>query len=183
MNDDDLPAPTSGVRAATGRDRDEWFALLDAWGAAGRAYRDIADWLTGEHGVSDWWAQKLIVEYEEDRGLRAPGVRRDGTFTVTASKTISAPVDRLYEAFVDPTVRQGWLPDVELRVRTSRPGRSARFDWNSDGTRVAVTFAATGRDKTQVSIEHQRLPHADAAARAKAEWRRRLAALKAELEA
>lgn len=26
----------AAVRRATGRDRDEWFALLDAWGAAGR---------------------------------------------------------------------------------------------------------------------------------------------------
>ncbi|HEX2027200.1 MAG TPA: hypothetical protein VHF25_04295 [Nitriliruptorales bacterium] len=42
----------SGVRAGTGRDREQWFALLDAWGAPRRAYREISDWLTGEHGLS-----------------------------------------------------------------------------------------------------------------------------------
>jgi len=40
------------VRRATGRDRAEWFALLDAWGAPGRRYREIADWVMGEHDVS-----------------------------------------------------------------------------------------------------------------------------------
>ncbi len=29
------------VRLATGRPRDEWFAMLDAWGGTDRAHRDI----------------------------------------------------------------------------------------------------------------------------------------------
>ena len=95
-----------GVRRATGRDRDEWFALLDAWGAAGRPYREIAGWLTGEHGISDWWAQKLIVEYEQARGLRPPGVRPDGTFEVSASKTMAVPVERLFDAFINSRQRK-----------------------------------------------------------------------------
>lgn len=49
-----------GVRRATGRNRDEWFALLDAWGAAGRQYREIASWLMGEHDVSRWWARNIV---------------------------------------------------------------------------------------------------------------------------
>ena len=62
--------PTDQPRPTTGHDRAFWFAELDAWGAAGRPYREIADWLTTEQGLSAWWAQKLIVEYEEARGLR-----------------------------------------------------------------------------------------------------------------
>ena|SRR6266508_6912405 len=84
----------TGVRRVTGRDRAEWFELLDAWGAAGRPFREIADWLTGEHALSRWWAQKLIVEYEQARGLRPAGVRPSGTFAVTASKTVGVLVDR-----------------------------------------------------------------------------------------
>src|SRR5918996_3431446 len=99
----------TGVRRATGRDRDEWFALLDAWGAAGRPFREIADWLTGEHDLSGWWAQKLIVEYEQARGLRPAGLRPGGTFSVTASKTVGVPVERLFEAFADARLRRSWL--------------------------------------------------------------------------
>ncbi|MPZ25889.1 MAG: hypothetical protein GEV12_05420 [Micromonosporaceae bacterium] len=171
-----------GVRPGTGRDRAEWFTVLDAWGAAGRPYREIADWLTGEHGLSTWWAQKLIVEYEQARGVREAGVRPGGTFTVTASKTVGVPVERLFQAFVDDSLRGRWLPGISVQERTVTHGRTARFDWDDGATRVNVGFAATGEGKSQVSVEHERLPDQQAAEDRKAFWRERLAALKALLE-
>ncbi len=170
------------VRRATGRDRDEWFALLDAWGAAGRQYREIADWLTGEHDVSRWWAQKLIVEYEQARGLRPPGVRPDGTFAVNASKTVAVPVKRLFDAFVDPELRERWLPGAVMRERTSQLGRSARFDWEDGSTRVNVDFIDKGRLKSMVGLAHEKLADADEAETMKAMWKERLAELKSCLE-
>lgn len=107
---------STALRASTGRDYAEWFAALDAWGARGRPYQEIAAWLTGEEGVSAWWAQKLIVEYEQDRGIREPGARPDGTFTGGASKTVAAPVERLIDAFTDPEVRDQWLPGLIFRT-------------------------------------------------------------------
>lgn len=177
----DKPSTSEGVRKGTGRDRDEWFALLDAWGATGRKYREIAGWLTGAHDLSKWWAQKLTVEYEQARGLRSPGVRPRGTFTVGASKTVYVPVERLFASFVDARLRERWLPGVVLRKRASQPGRSARFD-QDDATRVVVDFAATGEGKSQATVQHEGLPDARAAAKAKAYWRERLAALKVMLE-
>jgi len=171
-----------GMRRATGRDRGGWFAVLDAWGAAGRPYQEIAAWLTGEHGLSSWWAQKLIVEYEQARGLRAAGVRPDGTFTVGTSKTVAVPAERLYAAFVDAEVRELWLPGAAIRERTSQPGRSARFDWDDGATRVNVSVAAAGEAKSQAAVEHERLPDARAAEEAKAYWRERLDVLKTVLE-
>lgn len=111
-----------GMRRATGRDRDEWFTALDTWGTLGRPYREIAEWLTEEHGISNWWVQKLIVEYQQARGVRAPGVRPDGTFTATASKTLAVPGERAFEAFVDAKLRERWLPGAVMHERTSRPG-------------------------------------------------------------
>jgi hypothetical protein len=171
-----------GMRRATGRDRAGWFAVLDAWGAAGRPYREIAAWLTGEHGLSSWWAQKLIVEYEQARGLRAAGVRPDGTFTVGASTTVAVPAERLFAAFVDAEVRELWLPGAAMRERTSQPGRSARFDWDDGATRVNVSVAAAGEARSQAAVEHERLPDARAAEETKAYWRERLDVLKTVLE-
>ena len=176
------PRTSAALRRSTGRDRGEWFAMLDAWGAGGQAYREVADWLTREHGVSAWWAQKLIVEYEQARGLRDAGVRPDGTFAGGASKTIAAPVQRVFDAFVDAGVRERWLPGVALRERTAQPGRSARFDWDGGASRVNVTFAPLGDTKSQVAIEHDHLADAQAAAERKVFWRERLTALKALLE-
>ena len=171
-----------GVRRATGRSREEWFSVLDAWGAAGRPYRVIADWLTGEQGLSKWWAQKLIVEYEQARGLRPPGVRPDGTFQVSATKTVGASVERVFAHFVDPELRERWLPGVTMRERVSQPGRSARFEWE-DGSRVAVVLEAEGSVKSQVAVQHERLATAASAEQMKSYWRERLTALKAVLEA
>jgi transposase-like protein len=162
--------------------RDEWFALLDNWGAPGRKYREIADWLTGKHGISKWWAQKLIVEYEQERGLRPPGVRPDGTFEVSASKTVAVPAKRLFEAFVNPRERRKWLTDGRMSLRTSQPGRSARFDWGGGSTRVNVGFVAKGRSKATVAVSHERLADADEAEATKAMWKERLSDLKSFIE-
>jgi len=170
------------IKRTTGRDREGWFEALDGWGAVGRPYREIFEWLTTEHGLSDWWAQKIIVEYEQARGVRDPGSRGDGTYTVTASKSIAAPAERVFEAVVDPDVRARWLPDLALRERTSRPSRSARFDCGDDGERVNVTIDAAGESRCQIGVEHARLVSNGAADTAKAAWRDRLAALKTLLE-
>jgi hypothetical protein len=173
---------SESLKRTSGRDRAEWFALMDEWGAAGRPYRQITDWLTGEQGLSRWWAQKLIVEYEQARGVRAPGIRRDGTFTVGVSRSIGVPASRAYDAFVVPEQRARWLPGVEMRERTSQLGRSARFDWEDRSTRISVTFSETSPGRCDVAVEHERLPSAQAADRTKAFWRDRLGSLKALLE-
>ena len=173
---------SDGVQRATGRGRDEWFELLDAWGAAGRPYREIAGWLTSEHDLSKWWAQKLIVEYEQERGLRPPGVRPDGTFAVTTSKTVAVPVTRLFDAFADPRLRKRWLPGAVMRKRTAQPGRSARFDWGDGSTRVSVDFIDKGRSKSMVGLTHEKLADADEAETMKTMWKERLAELKSSLE-
>jgi uncharacterized protein YndB with AHSA1/START domain len=182
VNAEQLRKSVSGVQRATGRDREEWFTLLDAWGAAGRPYREIADWLTGEHGLSKWWAQKLIVEYEEARGLRDPGVRPDGTFEVGASKTVEVPMGRLSAAFTDARLRGRWLPGVVVREPAGQADQALRFDWKDGDSRVVAEFTAKGEGKAQVVVQHLRLGDAKTAAEMKAFWRERLAALKALLE-
>jgi hypothetical protein len=177
----DTLTSAEAMRRSTGRDREDWFALLDAWDAAGRRHGEIVQWLMREHAVTSWWAQTLTVEYERARGLRKPGSGRDGRYTVSASRTVAVPVDRLFAAFTDSVLRTQWLPGDPLRKRTSQPGRSVRFDWTEDGTRVVVGFEDKG-DRSRVAVVHERLVNAAAAATAKANWQERLTALKTMLE-
>ena len=172
----------AAIRRSTGRDREEWFRRLDAWGAAGRPYKEISEYLTGEHGVSRWWAQKIIVEYEQERGIRAPGVRRDGTFEVGASKTVAVPAERLFDAFVDPRRRRRWLSDGRMRLESSQPARSARFAWSDGTSRVTVEIEDKGPEKAMVVVSHQKLTDPERAAAEKGRWRDRLTDLKAWLE-
>ncbi|WP_205314937.1 hypothetical protein [Nonomuraea lactucae] len=169
------------LRERTGKDWDEWFALLDAWGATSRTHTEIARWLVGEHEVDGWWAQSVTVAYEQERGLRAPGQNSAGFFTANAGKTVAVPVERLFEAFADGAVRERWLLG-ELRVRTATAPRTFRADWRDGSTRVVVGFAAKGEAKAQVAVAHEKLPDAESAGRMKAFWRERLTALKTFLE-
>ena len=171
------------LAANTGRAWDDWFALLDAWGAAERPHPEIARWLVEEHQVGGWWAQGVTVGYEQARGLRAPGQRRGGLFEVNASKTVAVPVDRLYAAFADPALRERWLPGAAVEVRTARPAKSLRANWEDGSTRLVVAFTARGDAKSQVALVHERVPDAGTADKLKAFWRERMAALKELLEA
>jgi uncharacterized protein YndB with AHSA1/START domain len=169
------------IRRRTGRGWEEWFDLLDEWGAIERPHREIARWLRSEHGIDGWSAQSVTVSYERARKLRAVGERPAG-FSVTAQKTVAVPVDRLFEAFVDESLRRRWLPEGELRERTATKPKSARFDWGDGQTRVVVGFTAKDEAKSVVSLEHERLPDAEEAERMKAFWRDRAGALKELLE-
>jgi hypothetical protein len=170
------------IRANTGHSWDEWFVLLDQWGAAERPHAEIARWVHQEHGVGGWWAQGVTVAYEQARGLRAPGQRRGGHFEVSASKTVAVPVERLYEAFADPALRERWLPGATFEVRTAIPAKSIRANWEDGSTRLVILFSARGGSKSQVALVHERLPDAATAEQLKPWWRERVAALKRLLE-
>ncbi|MFG2003225.1 DUF4287 domain-containing protein [Spirillospora sp. NPDC048911] len=60
------------VQEGTARRWDDWFVLLDEWGAESHKHGEIVRWLTEEQGVDHWWAQTLTVGYEQERGMRAP---------------------------------------------------------------------------------------------------------------
>ena len=171
------------IRERTGRGWEEWFGMLDEWGAAGRSHRETARWLAEQQGLHPlaWNVQAVASSYERARGLREPGEKNDG-FAITASKTVGVPVERLFDAFVDDSLRPNWLPDGQLSARTATKPRSARFDWGEGQTRVNVTFLAKGENKSTIALEHRRMASADEAKRMKNYWRTSFAALKGELE-
>jgi uncharacterized protein DUF4287 len=175
------PVADERVTEATGRGWQAWFELLDEWGAARRTHTEIARWLREQHGVDGWYSQSITVGYERARGLRAPG-EHDHGFAVNASRTIAVPVERLFEAFEDEALRERWLPEADLRLRTATAPKSARYDWEDGSTRVNVGFEGVDDAKSRVALSHERLPDADTADEMKAWWRERLSALKSQLE-
>jgi hypothetical protein len=124
----------------------------------------------------------IATWYQRARGMRLKHQQADG-FTIYASKTVAVPLDVLFEAFVDPRRRRKWIGDASMRLRTSRPGRTARFDWRGDRSRVNVSFERKAAAKSTVAVAHERLPDPDEAEEAKAAWRARLVDLKSYLEA
>lgn len=163
------------VKAKTGYTWERWVRALDAAGAADMSHREIARYVYERYEVSGWWAQMVTVGYERIRGLRAIGQRRDGTFEANKSKTFAVPVARLYRAFSHKSTRQRWLP-VDLKIRTSVRDKSMRITWDDD-TSVEAYFVKKGASKSQVAIQHRKLPSKAAVAEMKEYWGSRLGRL------
>ncbi len=173
------PEPMHGP---TDRSLSEWVRMLDEWGARERTHPEIVEWLTSEHDVPPWWRQDITVRYEKHIGRRVLG-QRGSTFSATGTKVISVPPAVARSAWTEADFRRGWLPEVELRQRPNRVQIAARFDVNDGEGRVLVSFDARGDDRTQVAVEHEKLPTQQAAKRWTAFWRQRLVVLKELLEA
>jgi len=182
---DDAPLATTDdrIRERTGRGWEEWFDLLDNWGATDKSHRDIARFVAGELGIDPlaWNAQAVTDSYERARLGKQVGERSEG-FAVSASRTVAVTAERLYSAMVDDALRQHWLPDAKLTERTAaRPAR-ARFDWDGGPSRVHVIITPRDDGKSTISIDHVRLADIDEVTTMKSWWRERLSHLKSWLE-
>jgi hypothetical protein len=179
-----LPTSDEAIRERTGHGWEEWFDLLDESGAAERPHREISRWVADRLGIEPlaWNAQAITLSYERARGGRAVGEHDDG-FRVSVSRTVGVPVERLFDAVADETVRDRWLPGSSLHERTATRPKSARFDWKEGPSRVHITFVPKGTEKSTVAVSHERLADAAEADRMRSYWRKRMGALKVTLEA
>lgn len=167
------------IRDGSGRTWTEWVELLDAWGASEKSHTDIARHLV-DLGMDGWWAQSVTVGYERIKGLREAGQGRDGRYSGSASKTFPIPLEILFAALTEDAVRDRWLEPGTLSVRTSQPGKSARFD-SAHGI-VAAWFTAKGDSKASVQVQVEGLASREGVDAFRAAWKSRLAALGAYLE-
>lgn len=167
----------------TGRGWEEWFGMLDAWGGTDHSHTDIARHLVEVHGVDGWWAQSITVGYEQERGMRQPGQRADGTYTANAAKTVDVARDIVFDLWADDERRGGWLSDDVLSLRSANRPKRIRFDFGADASRVVVELIAKSEHKTAVQVANEKLADAAAMAERKAYWKSHLEALKTAAEA
>jgi hypothetical protein len=172
----DLGRTDATILKGSGKSWEDWVQLLDAWGAKERTHTEIARYVNGELGVPGWWAQTVAVGYERARGMRAVNQRPDG-FTVSVSKTIPVDAMTLSKAFTDARARNRWLEKGVLKVRTSQPGRTARFDVGDGRVRMVIGLTPKGPKKTAVAIQFERLADREELESFRAEWKQRLAKL------
>jgi len=170
----------AAVKAATGCGWQKWVFVLDKAQAHQWTHAQIARHIRSTYQTPSWWAQMVTVGYERIRGLRVSGQQRDGGFRASKSRTIGAPLARLYHAFSDTRTRRRWLPGKELTVTSSTPLKYFRGRW-SDGTSVEFGFLGKGKDKSQVAVQQGRLPDKAAVVRSKLFWDERFRALAALL--
>jgi hypothetical protein len=176
-----MGVPDDAMVTRTGRTHAEWFRILDEWGAREHNHTEIARWLNSTHNVPGWWTQSVTVAYERARGMRGRHERPAG-FEVSITRTLDAAPADVLAAFTDESMRERWLAGSGMRQRRTTAASSVRFDWPEPASRVVVFANPKGTDRTALTVVHEKLPDAEAAATQKAAWRERLGALRAILE-
>jgi hypothetical protein len=162
------------VREATGRDRAEWFALLDEAGAATWSHKDIAGWLVREHGVDGWWAQGITVGFEQARGIRRPGQRQDGTYEASVSRTVALDTADALRALAAIVTVQLDVDPLALNLTAKYP--TARFPLEG-GEFVLATVSPLGDGRSSIGLTWGRMPDGSRLADVKARMREWLRAV------
>ncbi len=169
------------VQARTGRNWAEWFALLDSAGAAQLDHKGIVAILNSDTSVNPWWQQMITVAYERERGLRKVH-EKPGGFEISRSKTIAVSLSRLYAAFNDEELRGRWLAESGLRIRKTTENKSMRITWVDGKSSLNLQFYAKGPAKSQIVVQHCKLPDDREAELRKEYWSMQLTKLQTMLE-
>lgn len=169
------------VKARTGKNWKDWFTVLDQAGARKMNHQEIVKLVREKYDVGSWWQQMVTVTYEQARGLREKYQRPAG-YQISVSRTVNAPVAKLYKAFANARSRSSWLPEVGFVVRTKTTDKSMRVTWNDKKTSVEIYFSPKDTGKSQVVVQHSKLPDAKSSAKMKIYWAKALNRLRASLE-
>lgn len=171
---------SDAVARRTGKSWAEWFALLDAAGAAELDHKGIVAVLAQRHGVGPWWQQMVTVAYEQARGKREKQETDDG-YQVGVSKTLELPLAKLFRFWAEPAERNKWLADDRFSIHKATASKSIRARWGRGVSRIDVDFLDKGAGKSQVTVQHNRIESSDAAEQMKAYWAKKIRALEALL--
>jgi uncharacterized protein YndB with AHSA1/START domain len=169
------------VKAKTGKTWKQWFTILDKTGAGKMSHQEIVKHLHANEGVGPWWQQMVTVTYEQARGLREKHQKPEG-YQISVSRTIKAPLGKLFKSFADEEARKVWLAEEGLTTRTATPNKSIRLTWKDGKSSLEVYFSAKDDGKNQVVVQHSKLPDAKASAKMKAYWAKALDHLRDALE-
>ncbi|MES2679715.1 MAG: hypothetical protein V4635_07520 [Bacteroidota bacterium] len=170
------------VVAKTKKTIEEWFMLLDKKGAKKMSHPQIfklVNDIPGLASLGEWNQNLLTTSYEWDRGLKERG-QKGKDFEISVSKTIQVPVSVLYQYVTNTVLRHKWLKE-KITIRKATENKSARITWNDNITSLSVDFYNKA-EKSQVVVQHLKIPNSEMAAEMKIFWGERLALLKETLE-
>ena len=170
----------TALKIKTGKTWAEWFAVLDKAGAAKMSHTEVAAHLYEKLHCPGWWNQMVAVGYEQARGLREKHQKPDG-YEISVSRVVAASAAALFKAWKDPKARRRWLRE-SITIRKATTGKSMRITWADGKTGLEVNFYSKGSGKSQVVVQHGKLPDSKAAARMKAYWAKTLDGLRKTFE-
>jgi len=181
----------------TGKGLDHWFPVLDAFGATEKGHKASARHLNAAHGVPGWHAQGITVAYERRHGLRALNQSCVGSFQVSVSKAVPAPVTEVADLIGSAPRRAAWLADVDPELARAleaafkggtprsvsvRDATYARLRYPWDGKAVELRITGKKGGGSTVVADNTSLPDVSLVEDRRSRWRAALEALRSHLQ-
>lgn len=172
----DHPVTDEACMAATGKTFPEWFGEIDSLGGPAIGRKKVIDHLYGNLKIDMWWIATINGLYEAHKGV----VEKDGRgkgFNICVTKTISAPLEKVYGAWANSMELSKWFgDDTKADVvdggnysnsdgdtgtfKRVRPNKDLRFTWENPShhpSMVDVTFTDKGNGKTYLLVNLDRV--------------------------
>jgi len=168
----------------TGKTMEEWFKVLDKKGAKEMKHTEIFAMIRSIktlEPLGEWNHNLLTTTYEWNRGLKERGEKANG-FEISVSKTVTVPIEVLYNYWIDDQLRNKWLKGENITIRKATLNKSARVTWSDGETSLSIDFYPKGDNKSQVVVQHLKIKDGDKATELKMYWNKMLEALKVLLE-
>lgn len=175
VNKPDFPVTDAAAKKATGKTMKQWFLELDKMDGLKKGRRACAQHVYAADGDA-WWSTTIAVEYESHHGVTKKDGRPEG-YTICVTKTIAAPVAKVYKAWTNAAkfaemFGDGGKQSVKVDGKIScnsgcqgtftrvRPDKDLRFTWEHEGCtapmQVDVQFQ-NNKDKCLMNVMTSRI--------------------------
>lgn len=178
------PAKAAAITAATGVDWSRWAETLDEAGGDQLSHKQLAEAAHAAMPSSvdngGWWAQSVSVAYEQWIGRRTPGQAHDGTFQVSATRTVAGTMQEVFDRWCGLAGGLTKLDGTAVKDGPRTSGTAKRLHWGVtlvDGSRGNVDVSQKTADKVLVAASQVNLANPDDVERWRAVWKGQLTAL------
>lgn len=200
-NTPDYPVTDEACKAATGKTFAEWFAHLDSIDGIKIGRRESIHTMLPPN-KDPWWPTTIYVQYEDHKGIKKKDGLGEG-YSICATKTIAAPVDKTYKVWTDPAtfkemfgdngkqdVSEGGAISCDAGCKATftrvRENKDLRFTWEHPGSTAPMQVDVMFQDnkgKTLMNVMTSRIQTRGESDGLRNAWGEALTRLKALAEA
>lgn len=183
---------SASVKKHTQKDWDEWVKTLNRKSYQSKTHQNLVQILKKEFKLTPWWQQVVARGYQIAIGVRDPNATLKGTFTTTATISLSVSAKEIFKFMTTPEGQLLWLKPlypITLKsketfeceggvfgeFRTVSSPAKIRFTWIDEDwlkkSTVNIFLYSKPKKKTMIVINHNDLPTMKAKLQMHQRWR------------
>ncbi len=167
------------VKKHTKKDWDDWIAILNKRSCQALSHQELVQLLKKDFKLTTWWQQEVARGYQIAIGIRIPNQTLKGTYTTTATKSLTASAKKIFSFLTSNEGQELWLkPMYPIKIkekqnfeceggifgefRTVKAGDKLRLTWIDEEwpnkTIIQINLYMKPKDKCMIVINHTDLP-------------------------